>query len=1046
MPGLDPKVAVHRLAIKPEHRPVKQAQRRFRPELISQIEEEVNKLIEAGFIREVKYPTWIANIVPVRKKNGQLRVCVDFRDLNNACPKDDFPLPIMEIMIDATAGHEALSFMDGSSGYNQIRMALEDEEKTAFRTPKGIYCYKVMPFGLKNAGATYQRAMQRIFDDMLHKHVECYVDDLVVKSKKKCDHLKDLKLVLDRLRKYQLRMNPLKCAFGVTSGKFLGFIVRHRGIEVDHSKIDAIQKMPSPKNLHELRRLQGRLAYIRRFISNLAGRCQPFQRLMRKDAVFDWDQSCQNAFDSIKKYLLNPPVLSAPATGKPLILYIAAQETSLGALLAQENDKGKECALYYLSRTLTGAELNYSPIEKMCLALFFAIDKLRHYMQAFTIHLVAKADPVKYILSRPVISGRLAKWAIILQQYDIVYIPQKAVKGQALADFLADHPVPSNWKLCDDLPDEEVLFVESMEPWIMFFDGAARRSGAGVGIVFISPEKHMLPYSFTLGELCSNNVAEYQAFIIGLQMASEFGIKCIEIFGDSKLIINQLSYQYEVKHQDLKPYFSYARRLMDRFDSIILEHIPRSENKKADALANLATALTVSEDIPINIPLCQKWIVPSIESQYEEADVISVYAIDEEDWRQPIIDYLEHGKLPTDPRHRAEIRRRAARFIYYKDTLYRRSYEGLLLRCLGKEESTKALEEAHSGICGAHQSGPKLQYQLKRMGYYWPTMIHDSMHFAKHCEACQFHANFIHQPPEPLHPTIASWPFEAWGLDLVGPITPKSTAGHSYILAGTDYFSKWAEAVPLREAKKENIVNFVQTHIIYRYGIPHRIVTDNGRQFANTLMDKLCEKFNFKQFKSSMYNAAANGLAEAFNKTLCSLLKKVVSKTKRDWQEKIGEALWAYRTTHRTPTGVTPYSLVYGVEAVLPLEREIPSLRMAIQEGLTTEDNARLRLEELEALDEKRLEAQQALECYQARMSKAFDKQVRPRSFQVGDLVLAVRRPIITTRHTGNKFTPKWDGPYIVKEVFTNGAYKIIDQDGLRIGPINGRFLKKFYA
>ncbi|KAL0552168.1 hypothetical protein IC582_011265 [Cucumis melo] len=455
----------------------------------------------------------------------------------------------MEIMIDATAGHEALSFMDGSSGYNQIRMALEDEEKTAFRTPKGIYCYKVMPFGLKNAGATYQRAMQRIFDDMLHKHIECYVDDLVVKSKKKCDHLKDLKLVLDRLRKYQLRMNPLKCAFGVTSGKFLGFIVRHRGIEVDHSKIDAIQKMPSPKNLHELRRLQGRLAYIRRFISNLAGRCQPFQRLMRKDAVFDWDQSCQNAFDSIKKYLLNPPVLSAPATGKPLILYIAAQETSLGALLAQENDKGKECALYYLSRTLTGAELNYSPIEKMCLALFFAIDKLRHYMQAFTIHLVAKADPVKYILSRPVISGRLAKWAIILQQYDIVYIPQKAVKGQALADFLVDHPVPSNWKLCDDLPDEEVLFIESMEPWIMFFDGAARRSGAGVGIVFISPEKHMLPYSFTLGELCSNNVAEYQAFIIGLQMASEFGIKCIEIFGDSKLIINQLSYQYEIDGQ-----------------------------------------------------------------------------------------------------------------------------------------------------------------------------------------------------------------------------------------------------------------------------------------------------------------------------------------------------------------------------------------------------------------------------------------------------------------------------------------------------------------
>ena len=173
MPGLNPRVVVHQLAVKNGSRPVKQAQRSFRPDLIPLIENEVNKLIEAGFIREVKYPTWISSIVPVRKKNGQIRVYVEFRDLNNACLKDEFPLPISELMIDATTGYEAISFMDGSSGYNQICMSPKDEELTAFRTPKGIYCYKVMPFGLKNAGATYQRAMQNIFDDLLHKNVEC---------------------------------------------------------------------------------------------------------------------------------------------------------------------------------------------------------------------------------------------------------------------------------------------------------------------------------------------------------------------------------------------------------------------------------------------------------------------------------------------------------------------------------------------------------------------------------------------------------------------------------------------------------------------------------------------------------------------------------------------------------------------------------------------------------------------------------------------------------------------------------------------------------
>ncbi|KAA0042068.1 uncharacterized protein E5676_scaffold306G003230 [Cucumis melo var. makuwa] len=257
-------------------------------------------------------------------------------------------------------------------------------------------------------------------------------------------------------------MNSLKCAFGVTSGKFLDFIVRHRGIEIDQSKIDAIQKMSRPKSLHDLKK------------------------------------------------------------------------RSIDALLTQEKEKGKERALYYLSKTLVGAKVNYSPIEKMCLALFFAIDKLRDYMQAFTVHLVVKADPIKYVLSRPIISGRLAKWVVLLQQYDIVYISQKAIKGQVLASFLADHPIPSDWKL-------------------------SRRSGAGAGIVLISLEKYMLPYSFALAEQCSNNVAEYQALIIGLQMALEIGVSLIEIYGDSKLIINQLSLQYDVKHEDLKPYFAYAR-------------------------------------------------------------------------------------------------------------------------------------------------------------------------------------------------------------------------------------------------------------------------------------------------------------------------------------------------------------------------------------------------------------------------------------------------------------------------------------------------------
>ncbi|XP_017973021.1 PREDICTED: uncharacterized protein LOC108661358 [Theobroma cacao] len=804
---LDLKVAVHHLAVKKGVRPIKQAQRCLHPNLIPQIEAEVNKLIEAGFIRGVKYPTWISNIVLVRKKNGQIRVYVDFRDLNYACSKDDFPLPLTEIMVDATTGHEALSFMDGSSGYNQIRMDPKDEELTTFRTPKGIYCYKVMPFGLKNAGATYQRAMQKIFDDMLHRNVECYADDLVVKSKKRVDHLEDLHQVFERLRRYQLRMNPLKCAFGVSLGKFLGFIVCHRGIEIDQSKIDAIIKMPEPSNLHELKSFQGRLVYIRRFISNLA-------------------------------------VLRAPIPGRPLILYIVAQERFLGALLAQQNDEGKESALYYLSRILN--------------------------------------DPLKYLMSKLVLSGRLAKWALLLQEFDITYIPQKAVKGQALSDFLADYLIPDDWKFSEDLPDEDVLYIEIPKPWKLYFDGAARQDGVGAGVIFITPEGEVLPYAFTLIKNYSNNMAEYQALIISLEMAVDMQITQLKVFGDSKLVINQVFTLYEVKKPELLPYVNYVKKLLKWFDKASMEHVLRKENRQADSLANLASVIA-SPNTELKVHLCKRWIIPPITLGEEvdiESNVVSVLEGGKEDWQQSLIDYLEHGKLPNDSRHKTKIKHRALRSIYFKGTHYRRSFDRVFLRCLGDEEAYKALQEAHSGICGAHQSGAKLHFQIKRMGYYWPTMVKDSMDYAKRCQACQFHANFIHQPSKPLHPTVTSWPFDAWGLDLVGPL-PKSSTGHLYILAATNNFSKWVEAASYREVKKETVATFIRTNIIYR-------------------------------------------------------------------------------------------------SAVLPLERQIPSLRIAIQEGLSNEDNVRLRLEELEALDEKTLEAHQRLECYQARLSKAFNKKVKP--------------------------------------------------------------------
>jgi hypothetical protein len=247
--------------------------------MANKIKQEVQKQLDAGFLVTSEYPQWLANIVPVPKKDGKVRMCVDYRDLNKASPKDDFPLPHIDMLVDNTAKFSVFSFMDGFSGYNQIKMAPEDMEKTSFITPWGTFCYKVMPFGLKNAGATYQRAMTE------EEHI---------------DHL--LKL-FQRLRKYQLRLNPNKCTFGVKSGKLLGFIVSQRGIEVDPDKVKAIQEMPAPRTEKQVRGFLGRLNYISRFISQMTATCGPIFKLLRKDQGVVWTEDCQKAFDSIKEYL-----------------------------------------------------------------------------------------------------------------------------------------------------------------------------------------------------------------------------------------------------------------------------------------------------------------------------------------------------------------------------------------------------------------------------------------------------------------------------------------------------------------------------------------------------------------------------------------------------------------------------------------------------------------------------------------------------------------------------------------------------------------------
>ncbi|KAL2512216.1 Reverse transcriptase domain-containing protein [Abeliophyllum distichum] len=236
MIGIHPKISCHHLNIDPKFPSHRQKRRPLNLEKYEALKEEVSKLLQSNFIREAWYPKWVSNPVLVKKSNGKMRTCINFSILNQACPKDSFPLPRIDQLVDATSGHELLSFMDAYSGYNQISMYPPDEEHMSFVTNKGLYCYKVMPFGLKNAGATYQRLVNKMFADQLGSTMEVYVDDMFVKSLRVEDHIQHLEETFQILRSYKMRLNPLKCAFGVASGKFLGYMVNQRGLKLTRRK------------------------------------------------------------------------------------------------------------------------------------------------------------------------------------------------------------------------------------------------------------------------------------------------------------------------------------------------------------------------------------------------------------------------------------------------------------------------------------------------------------------------------------------------------------------------------------------------------------------------------------------------------------------------------------------------------------------------------------------------------------------------------------------------------------------------------------------
>ena len=427
----------HRIEVEENIEPIKQKYYKTGLKEDEFIQEEIERLLKEGIIQKSK-SAWTSPVVLVKKKDGKIRFCVDYRKLNNVTKKDAYPIPRIDEMLEALGGAKWFTTLDLASGYWQVEMDSESKDKTAFVTKHGTYEFNVMPFGLTNAPATFQRLMNEILEGTLGKGIIVYLDDINIYSKTFEEHLEKLEEVLKRLKIAGLKIKLSKCHFIKEELTFLGHVVNKEGILPDPEKIEKVKNFPRPKTVKDIRSFLGLASYYRKFIGGFSEIAKPMNELVKKDVPFKWEEHQEEAFRKLKKKLIKQPILRYSDFNKTFYLMTDGSAKGLGAVLAQKDEEGRDYVIAYASTSLTGSQPNYSATDLKLLAVVWAIEHFRHYLVYRHFVVLTDHSATQYLKKNPIkeIKGRLARWMLRLQPYNFT-IEHRTGKKNANADVLS---------------------------------------------------------------------------------------------------------------------------------------------------------------------------------------------------------------------------------------------------------------------------------------------------------------------------------------------------------------------------------------------------------------------------------------------------------------------------------------------------------------------------------------------------------------------------------------------------------------------------------
>lgn len=1022
-----------------------------KPEVAKQIDQMLDQNIIKPSMSPWSSPIWVVPKKMDASGERKWRVVIDYRKLNDITVGDSYPLPQISEILDQLGQSKYFSTLDLASGFHQILMDEKDAAKTAFSVPQGHYEFTRMPFGLKNAPATFQRLMNTALAGLQDIRCFVYLDDVVIYSHDLASHIENLELVFGRLRDFHLKLQPDKCEFLRREVGYLGHVITEEGVKPNPEKIEAVTKFPTPKCPKDIKSFLGLVSYYRRFIPEFSKIAKPLTHLLKKDIQFLWENQQQVAFDELKHKLTSAPVLIYPDFSKPFILTCDASNYAIGAVLSQ-GPKGQERPIAYASRTLNKSETNYNTTEKELLAVLFGCKTFRPYLYGRKFYIFTDHRPLTWLMNHKDPGSKLQRWRLKLSEYEYEIGYQKG-KLNAAADALSRYPVnpvegidPLN--LNDNISpfDDELnidfspldlpnpvegqvpLLPNPLVPEITDSDVDLPSNPRLIPDTIINQ-----PSTSRLAPSPANNLPLESHNDNDFPMTTPLTQDTInsEESENRQNTLSNNNYNQFMKTINSKTFTSNAKILesnssvLKSNDKIIIipssidlddsnpyvEEIMSEIDNKNEILSKERTLHSYLK--VIHNGKCVYFLFTKV-NHFDTASYEDIYT-SLRNLRNALIQQPATPISITDFRDAFEAHSRTKLyniilFLFHNTNIFVSIYRNTII-FPSLSEIKKILRENHDIPIAGHLGSVRMLKRIQEK-YYWKGMRRIIEDYVKSCKLCQENKALrkTHRAPMQIT-TTSNAPFQRLAMDIVGPLPESGLAKLKYILTLQDDLTKFSLAYPIRSTTAEETSECL-LHFISMFGIPKTILTDQGTNFTSELFKKTCEHLKIKQLWSSPYHPQTQGALERSHSTLKEYLKSFVDEDQSNWSRYIYTAILAYNTNTHSTTNYTPYELIFGHKPFIPDSIYDPSPNTTYPEYLKM------------LCHRLKLSRDKAVENIQHSKEKSkvyYDNHTRSVKYNVGDLVylknhLRLRKAL----------SPLWKGPYKILKVHDNNTATLL--------------------